>query len=576
LPAFDRTGRLPAKEVAVSLFRGLIQFLDLVGGLGIFLIGMRWMSEGIQRRAGNKFKSLLHTMTNNRFAGVATGLGVTSVIQSSSATTVLLVSLVNAGLVTLKQSIGVVMGANIGTTLTAWIVSIVGFRLRITDFALPAIALALPFYFGRNRSLRDVADIMIGFGLLFLGLHLMKESVPDIGSNPEALAFLQNWSSFGFWSVLIFVGVGSLLTVIVQSSSAAMTITITMAFRGWISFPVAAAIVLGENIGTTITAFLASLPMGTTARRTARAHMIFNLIGVLWMLAVFYPFINMVDSLMPGSVLVAENIPLHLSLFHTLFNVSNTLLLVAFVPQLARLVEVLVPERMEVSGVGEYRLSLVSPNLPDSLDSNLITVRHELSKMSARGIEMLQLVMDASRTPDDLEGVRKSLETTEQYVDDMQESITGYLTSAMGGSISEQQAQYIHAAQRIAHEIEDISDACFSISLLLDKLHRKGRRFHEEGDQELYDYTGQVMEFLRYNNSILDREIEGPELDVALQMEEKIDKVRNKLRKRSRKSIERNENVDVRGELIFIDIIRHLEHIGDDSLNISKAVVELA
>lgn len=234
--------------------------LDLVGGLGIFLIGVRWMSDGIQRRAGSRFRSILHTMTNNRFGGVATGLGVTSLIQSSSATTVLLVSLVNAGLVTLRQSIGVV-------------------KLRITDFALPAIALALPFHFGKNQKLCEGSDIMIGFGLLFLGLHLMKESVPDIGANPEVLDFLQNWSDKGFLSVIIFVLVGSVLTVIVQSSSATMTITITIAFRRWISFPIAAAIVLGENVGTTITAFLASLPMGTTARRTARAHMIFNING---------------------------------------------------------------------------------------------------------------------------------------------------------------------------------------------------------------------------------------------------------------------------------------------------------
>ncbi len=556
--------------------QAIIQILNLIGGLGIFLIGMRWMSDGIQRRAGNRFRSFLHTMTNNRFAGVATGLGVTGVIQSSSATTVLLVSLVNAGLVTLRQSIGVIMGANIGTTLTAWIVSLIGFKLSITDFALPAIAVALPLYFGKSQRLREVAGILIGFGLLFLGLHLMKESVPDIGSNPDALAFLRNWSELGFWSIPIFIVAGAILTIIVQSSSAAMTITITMAFRGWITFPVAAAIVLGENIGTTITAFLAALPMGSSARRAARAHMLFNVFGVLWMLAVFYPFTSLIDRLMPGLASDPAAIPLHLSLFHTVFNVANTALLIAFVPQIERVVSWLVPDRVRVVSAGTYRLALVSPNLPDALDSNLVTIRGELAAMSRRALEMLQGVMDASREPARLEAVRKQLESTEQYVDDMQESITEFLTNSMRWHVSDAQARAIQAAQRIAHELESISDACFSIGLLLDRMHRKGRRFHEDGDRELFDYTTQVLEFINYNGAILARATSGPDLERARAMEDGIDKVRNRLRKRSRKSIERETDIDVRGELIFIDIVRHLEHIGDNSLNISEAVGELA
>ncbi|MFW5789592.1 MAG: Na/Pi cotransporter family protein, partial [Spirochaetota bacterium] len=546
--------------------QAIIQILNLIGGLGIFLIGMRWMSDGIQRRAGNRFRSFLHTMTNNRFAGVATGLGVTGVIQSSSATTVLLVSLVNAGLVTLRQSIGVIMGANIGTTLTAWIVSLIGFKLSITDFALPAIAVALPLYFGKSQRLREVAGILIGFGLLFLGLHLMKESVPDIGSNPDALAFLRNWSELGFWSIPIFIVAGAILTIIVQSSSAAMTITITMAFRGWITFPVAAAIVLGENIGTTITAFLAALPMGSSARRAARAHMLFNVFGVLWMLAVFYPFTSLIDRLMPGLASDPAAIPLHLSLFHTVFNVANTALLIAFVPQIERVVSWLVPDRVRVVSAGTYRLALVSPNLPDALDSNLVTIRGELAAMSRRALEMLQGVMDASREPARLEAVRKQLESTEQYVDDMQESITEFLTNSMRWHVSDAQARAIQAAQRIAHELESISDACFSIGLLLDRMHRKGRRFHEDGDRELFDYTTQVLEFINYNGAILARATSGPDLERARAMEDGIDKVRNRLRKRSRKTIERETDIDVRGELIFIDIVRHLEHIGDNSL----------
>ena len=556
--------------------RAVLQTLELVGGLGIFLIGMRWMSEGIQKRAGSRLRSVLHTMTESRLGGILTGLGITALIQSSSGTTVLLVSLVNAGLVSLRQSIGVIMGANIGTTLTAWIVSIVGFQFRITDIALPAIAVALPMYFSKTQRYREVADILIGFGLLFLGLDLMKAAVPDIGANPEALAFLRYWAGFGFWSVLIFIVVGAVLTVVVQSSSAAVTITITMAFRGWIDFPIAAAIVLGENIGTTVTAYLASLPMDTNARRAARAHMLFNLFGVLWMLAVFYPFMDLVEWIMPGSSELAENIPIHLSLFHTLFNVANTVVFFPLVGVLHRAVVALVPEPGQAAAVSTYRLVLIPRRVPDALDSNLVTIRHELAKMSGHAVSMLRSIMDASREPPKLEAARAHLEVTEQLVDDMQEAITEFLTDSMGQGVSSVQARSIQAAQRIAHEIEGVADACYSIGLLLDRLHRKGRRLHADADTEILAYTAQVMEFLDYNGQVLERRIKRPDLNAAEAMEDGIDKVRNRLRKRSRRSIERDAKTDVMGELIFIDIIRHLEHIGDHSLNISEAVIELS
>jgi phosphate:Na+ symporter len=554
---------------------GIIQALDLIGGLGILLIGMRWMSDGIQRRAGNKFRRVLHTMTNNRFAGVATGLGVTSVIQSSSATTVLLVSLVNAGLISLRQSIGVIMGANIGTTLTAWIVSLVGFKMKITNFALPAIAIALPMHFAKSQRLKEIADILIGFGLLFLGLHLMKESVPDISANPDVLAFLQGWSDLGYLSVITFIIVGSLLTVVVQSSSAAMTITITMAFRGWISFPIAAAIVLGENIGTTVTAFLASLPMAATAKRAARAHMIFNIIGVIWMLAVFYPMTRLVDAIIAGPASDPENIPLHLSMFHTLFNVMNTTLLLPFVGMLAKLVERMVPERIVVSATGGYQLSLVAPNIPDALDSNLITIRSELAEMSAKAGTMLSSVMDVSRHPEELSDVREELAVSEQLLDDMQEEITRFLTESMRQSVSEAQAQTIQASQRIAHELESVSDSCFSIGMLFDRLQRKGWHLHDAADDELYAYSRQVLEFIEYNRVALEDANKSIDVAHSLELEKQIDKVRNKLKKRSRRAIERDKEPDVKGELAFIDIVRHLEHIGDYTLNVSQALAEL-
>ena len=336
LPLSIRDAKYYGSQCGVDVLsmNSVLQVLNLIGGLGVFLVGMRIMSDGIQKRSGDRLKSVLYILTENRFSGVLTGIGVTSIIQSSSATTVILVSLVNAGLVTLKQSIGVIMGANIGTTLTAWVVSIIGFKFRITSFALPAIAIAIPFYFSSHSKRKETADILIGFGLLFLGLSFMKESVPDIRNNPEVLNFLSDWSQWGFGSILLFVFIGTILTIVVQSSSAAMTITLTMAFKGWISFPVAAAVVLGENIGTTITAFIASMPMNATARRAARAHMLFNLIGIIWMLTVFTPFTNLIDRMIPGSDTDVSSIPIQLSVFHSLFNLMNTMLLLGFVSPL--------------------------------------------------------------------------------------------------------------------------------------------------------------------------------------------------------------------------------------------------
>jgi phosphate:Na+ symporter len=553
----------------------ILDIINLIGGLGIFLIGMRIMGEGIQRRAGNKLKGFLHRMTENRFSGVLTGMGVTALIQSSSATTVLLVSLVNAGLVTLTQSIGVVMGANIGTTFTAWIVSLLGFKVKITSLALPAIAAAIPLYFSASQKRREIADILIGFGLLFLGLHLMKEAVPDIQNNPEVLSFLQRWSEWGYGSIFIFILVGTLLTVTVQSSSAAIAITITMAFKGWITFPVAAAIVLGENIGTTITAFLASIPMNYLAKRTARAHMVFNSIGIVWMLAVFYPFIGLVDMIIPGSVADPNSIPIHLSMFHTLFNVCNTLLLIPFVGILSRVVQYLVKEKHEISKAEKYQLKLIPTNLPDALESNLITVQSELAKMGSLTFRMMELIKKGLKNPEVIKSIKEEIRDKEQLTDDMQEEITLFLTKSMRLPVSDNQSFNIHSSQRIAHEIESIADSCFSILLDLSKLYKKGRKIHKDALNELYAYASQVMDFLKYNELYLERKIEKYDYNTAREMEKGIDKVRNKLRKKSRKTIEKGDEKDVRGELIFIDIVRHLEHIGDNCLNISDAIEDL-
>ena len=263
-----------------------LDFLNLCGGLGLFLFGMTMMSESLQKVAGDKMRAILAGMTKNRVMGVLTGVAITSIIQSSSATTVMVVSFVNAGLLSLAESITVIMGANIGTTVTAWLVSLVGFQFSIADIAIPLIGLSIPLLFSKRDKRKSIGQLMVGFALLFIGLEYLKNSVPDINSNPEVLAFLQHYSNMGYGSVLLFVLVGTILTLIMQSSSATMAITLVMLNQGWIGFEVAAAMVLGENIGTTITANLAAIPANTNAKRAALSHTLFNVLGVIWMLII--------------------------------------------------------------------------------------------------------------------------------------------------------------------------------------------------------------------------------------------------------------------------------------------------
>lgn len=326
--------------------------LQLIGALGLFLFGMKVMSDALLKLAGNKLRSFLATMTSNRVFGVITGFFITSVIQSSSATTLMVVSFSNAGLLTLTESISVIMGANIGTTITAWLITILGFKVSMSTIALPLVGFGFIFTFSKRKNLGNWGNFIIGFALLFIGLQFLKEAMPDIKNNPEILEFLSQYTDLGFVSVLLFLLIGTILTVVIQSSSATMALTLIMTAEGWIPFELAAAMVLGENIGTTITANLAALVASYKAKRTARAHLVFNIIGVLWVLILFYPFLRFVSWMAEtlGSespYLTAASIPVAISLFHTAFNIINTFLLIWFVNPIARLVEKIVPEKLD-------------------------------------------------------------------------------------------------------------------------------------------------------------------------------------------------------------------------------------
>jgi len=330
---------------------GFTDILQLLGALGVFLFGMKVMSDALLKLAGNKMRSILATMTSNRFLGIFTGFFITSVIQSSSATTLMVVSFSNAGLLTLTESISVIMGANIGTTITAWLITILGFKVSMSAIALPLVGFGFAMTFAKRENLINWGNFIIGFALLFIGLQFLKDAMPDINNNPEILSFLAKYTDLGYLSVLLFLLIGTILTVVIQSSSATMALTLIMCAQGWIPFELAAAMVLGENVGTTITANLAAVVANYQAKRTARAHLVFNLMGVLWMLILFYPFLKFVSWLTQqmGSdspYISAAAIPVAISLFHTTFNIINTFLLVWFVNPIARFVEKIVPVKL--------------------------------------------------------------------------------------------------------------------------------------------------------------------------------------------------------------------------------------
>ncbi len=548
----------------------IVTIFKLLGALGVFLYGMRVMSEGIQKVAGKKMQSILNYMTANRAVAVLTGFLITGLVQSSSATTVMVVSFVNASLLTLTQAIGVVMGANIGTTVTTWLVSIIGFKFSITAIALPIVGIGLPFMFSKYKKRRDIGDILIGFGLLFLGLMFLKSSVPDIKSNPEVLEFLKNYTELGFMSFVIFVGVGSILTVIVQSSSAAMAITVTMAFMGWIGFETAAAIVLGENIGTTVTAHLASIGTSVNARRTARAHFLFNFFGVIWMAFIFRYFTAFILKIAPWNSSLQENLPLNLSLFHTVFNITNTLICLPFIAQFAKLVNILVKAK-ESDLSKEYKLQYISTGLQDTAQMNIQTAKIELTKMAHVIEQMFTTFLNVFRNPDIKMGTKvEKVKAMENLTDQMQEEITKFLVECSKEELSERSVMNVTAMMRVVNELENIGDSCFKLMILTERKYDNKIQLHKKAMEEFNDFTSILLEFMGIYKEHMTEHLEKKLLELAYKLERKINNLRDNLKKAAQKRLQ--VGADVKSELLYLDLLKHFEHIGDNSLNIAQAL----
>lgn len=565
--------------------------LKILGSLGVFLYGMKVMSEGVQRTAGDRMRKVMATMTHNRFTAILTGLAITSVIQSSSATTVMVVSFVNAGLLTLIESIGVIMGANLGTTMTAWIIAAVG-KFSLSDVAIPIIGIGLPLFFaGRNRW-KNFGEILIGFGLLFYGLYLLKESVPDVkgmltSTDPlvqerarDIQSFVNNFSGMGYLSVIVFLILGILLTLVVQSSSAAMAITVTMAIQGWIGFEESAAIVLGENIGTTVTAWLASIGTAVNAKRAARAHFLFNVLGVLWMLVLFYPFsrgVLWLGSQLPESVRGTDQsteIGFQLAIFHSLFNFTNILLLVGFIPQLAALVTRWIKEPAS-ERLQPHRLRFISGGMVDLGELNLPEAENSTRDLAGITREMFVGYLEVFKNPAaDLGAEVTRLKALEDEADVLTHDITEYLVRTSAAEISQENARSVTRMLRIVSELEEISDAIFRLIQITQRKYTKGRSFGDEATENILAFAGKILDLIDLYSEVLVTGATEAKLHQAQEIENATDKMRKQFNKRAMKRMAETAD-SVKTEMLTIDMNNQFELIANYGLNVVQSAYYL-
>ena len=555
-------------------------FLQLVGALGIFIFGMKIFSEGLQKIAGNRLRAILSGMTRNRFIGVLTGFSTTAITQSSSTTTVMAVSFVNAGLLSFVQSTGVIMGANIGTTITAWIVAIFGFKFKITAIAIAVIGVFFPFMFSRSSRWRVFAEAMVGFGILFIGLDFLKGSVPDIHSNPAMLSFLDSFTEYGYLSLILFVIIGTILTLITQSSSAATAITLVMLFEGWISFPIAAAMVLGENIGTTVTANLAALVGNVHAKRSARFHFLFNVIGVIWMMIVIYPMLNLMDyvvqlfssnpvSILSGAEEARSNATLGLSLFHTTFNVLNVLLLFAFVPYLVRLVEYIQPDRGDDD---EFHLRYIDPGV---MTSPLIAVeqaQNEIQEFAGIVEKMHDCVHDLLFDPKaPHEKLAERVHKYEEATDRLEIEISDYLVRVSEHTnLDHELTAQMRFMQTMINDLERIADIYYQISKLADRMKEANTDWPEDARADMEDMMAALRSAISNMSINVGLDPHEVKLDHAVDLENTVDKLRDRFRDNHFSRLEQG-GYTTRAGVTFIDVLNRMERIGDHVLNVNES-----
>jgi len=557
---------------------GFWDVIQILGALAFFIYGMKIMSDGIQRAAGSQLRNILRTMTKNRFLGVFTGFLTTGIVQSSSATTVMTVSFVNAGLMTLVESAGVMMGANIGTTITGWIVSLLGFKVKLKVISIPLFAFAVPMLFSKRAKFKYWGEFLIGFAILFLGLSYLKAAVPDLKGNPEALDFLRTFAGGGFLSRVFFVAVGALVTIIVQSSSAAMAITLTMCAQGWLPFEVAAAMILGENIGTTITAELASLVGNVNAKRSARIHSLFNIIGVTWMVILLPVYLPILSEFMQNVFGIADpytdanDMPLGLSAFHTAFNLTNVVLLIGFVPWLVKGAIWSVKSKGKKDEKDRLKFIDTVVRTPELAT---VELQKEAAHFGQKAAEMPGFVKQLINTTEEKtqQKMLKKLRKYEEITDRMEIEITEYITKLSGEEITPKTSLRLRSILNVCNDLERVGDIYYQISKNLEKKIEDKVYFTPEqrqGLNDMLDLIGRAFDIM--NENLNESSYDNVTIDKAKEIERDINKFRNQLRKEHLTRLG-DKDYNVNSGILYNTIISLCERSGDHLINISEAIV---
>lgn len=589
----------------------VLDFLCLLGSVALFLYGMKVMSEGLQKAAGERLRNILSAMTRNRFAGTLTGFLITALIQSSSASTVMVVSFVNAGLISLGQSMAVIMGANVGTTFTAWILALFGFKVNISAFVLPLIGLAIPLLFSSKSRNKSIGEFLIGFGFLFMGLDMISTYVPDLQSNPDMFAFLERYASMGYASVLIFLLVGLVLTMVIQSSAATFAIVLIMCAKGWIGFDISCALILGSNIGTTITPIIASMGGNAAARRTAMGHLMFNVLGTAWCLALFYPFCHfsqwltevfgqgdpdtlatyvkgieasdpdiynhLFDGSLPAGhpvlLKIAEmqqSVSIGLSLFHTVFNLINLGVMIWFTNLYVKVVVKLVPARHKEEE--EFKLRFIQGGILTASELNIAQAEKEILVFAQRVQRMVGMSQNLIHEKDGSEEFTRQwsrLGKYEDISDRMEYEIGTYLSKCAEGRLSNEGKHRISIMLRIDSELEGIADDCYSIGKVLVRKQEGGVKYNDEILNNIDTMFIEIEEAMSNMILLLSTPEHAAEADInrSYNIEREINNMRNHMRRLNVENIN-THRYDYQAGISFMEIISRLEKMGDHIVNI--------
>ena len=556
---------------------GIFEILTLVGSLCLFLFGMKLMSENIQRIAGDKLRSFLGTITSSPFMGVFTGMTVTAIIQSSSAVTVMLVSFVNAGLLTLKQAVGVIMGANIGTTITSWIITILGFELDLADISLPLIALSFPLLKAGSRF-RAYGEGLLGFSILFMGLELLKNSVPDLTQFPQYFQVLEQLSGHGVSSILLFMLIGAVIVAVIQSSSAGMALTLVMSYNGWIGFYEAAALVLGFDLGTTLTANLAALMGNRQAKRAAFAHTVFNLVGVVAVLFIFTPLINGINEFMIASDLGspktdAHLVPLGLTIFHTTFNIFNTLVVIGFVKYFVALIETIIP--LKSNKTERPHLEYFNSGFLQAAELSIIQARKETRKFAELSHRMFNFIpaMIMETDKKEFEEIKERVSKYEEITDRVEVEITTFLVAVSKRQVSDNAAEEVRRIRLSCSEIEKIGDICFKMATLLAKKREEKVYFTPAQRSELFEMFKLTNDAFEHVLECLDKGemFARQNLGRAAELESRINTFRDVVSDSIIEEMEKG-GTNVKSIFYYNKLITSCEKIGDNLYNVIESL----